>query len=41
APRPFLDSDIQLIRDLFDEELTEKILYRNACNFYSKSEPLT
>ncbi|HAT9729816.1 TPA: amidohydrolase family protein [Legionella pneumophila subsp. pneumophila] len=41
APRPFLDSDIQLIRGLFDEELTEKILYRNACNFYSKSEPLT
>ncbi|CZG89600.1 TPA: amidohydrolase family protein [Legionella pneumophila] len=40
APRPFLDSDIQLIQDLFDEELTEKILYRNACNFYIKNKPL-
>ncbi|HAT5043537.1 TPA: 2-pyrone-4,6-dicarboxylate hydrolase, partial [Legionella pneumophila] len=24
-------------QDLFDEKLTEKILYRNARNFYSKN----
>ncbi len=35
APRPFLDEDIQLIRDTFDDTLSEKVLYSNAVNFYS------
>lgn len=37
AQRPFLDTDIKLITDLFDEHLAEKILYKNALDFYSKN----
>lgn len=37
AQRPFLDADIKLITDLFDEPLAEKILYKNALDFYSKN----
>ncbi|KGP63938.1 2-pyrone-4,6-dicarboxylate hydrolase [Legionella norrlandica] len=35
AQRPFLDTDIQLITDSFDNNVAEKILYRNALDFYA------
>lgn len=35
APTPFQDSDIDLIRDLFDTKIANKILYSNAIDFYS------
>lgn len=34
APRPFLDEDVQLILDMFDDNLSRKILYLNALQFY-------
>lgn len=39
APRPFLDEDITLITDSFDEPLSTKILYSNAIQFYQPSRP--
>ena len=34
AKRPFRDSDVKLITELFNEEQSRKILYENAMNFY-------
>jgi predicted TIM-barrel fold metal-dependent hydrolase len=34
APRPFLDQDIQLILDTFDDAISTKILYSNGISFY-------
>lgn len=34
AERPFLDTDVQLVRDLFEPAVAEKILYGNALGFY-------
>ena len=34
APRPFLESDINLIRENFDEVESNKIFYENAAVFY-------
>jgi predicted TIM-barrel fold metal-dependent hydrolase len=34
APRPFLDQDIQLILDTFDNTTSTKILYSNGVRFY-------
>ena len=34
APRPFLESDIDIIRENFDENTASKILYDNAAAFY-------
>lgn len=36
AKRPFAISDIELIQQLFDEEATDKILYRNALEWYMR-----
>ncbi len=36
AERPFAVSDIELIQQFFDEEATDKILYRNAYEWYMK-----
>ncbi|MGM9949946.1 MAG: amidohydrolase family protein [Lysinibacillus sp.] len=36
AKRPFAVSDIKLIQQLFDEEAADKILYRNAYEWYTK-----
>ena len=36
AKRPFEFGDIELIQQLFDEEATNKILYKNAVNWYLK-----
>jgi predicted TIM-barrel fold metal-dependent hydrolase len=36
AKRPFAVSDIELIQQLFDEEATDKILYRNAFEWYMR-----
>lgn len=40
APRPFLDKDIDLILDTFDQSLSHKILYSNAIEFYKPKENL-
>ncbi|MGA8165601.1 MAG: amidohydrolase family protein [Waddliaceae bacterium] len=34
APRPFVDKDVALIVETFDEALAKKILYSNAAAFY-------
>ncbi len=34
APRPFMDSDIDLIRETFDDKNCNQILYENAAAFY-------
>jgi predicted TIM-barrel fold metal-dependent hydrolase len=34
APRPFSEEDIRLILDLFDPDVSTKILYTNAIRFY-------
>ena len=34
SPRPFLDEDVQLILDTFDDVLSNKILYSNAVRLY-------
>jgi len=34
APRPFLNEDIDLIKNLFDEKLSDQILHQNAVCFY-------
>ncbi len=36
APRPFLDEDIRLILDNFDENIATKILWTNAVQFYTR-----
>ncbi|MHA6251137.1 amidohydrolase family protein [Oceanobacillus sp. CAU 1775] len=36
AKRPFEYTDIELIQQLFDEEATDKILYKNALEWYFK-----
>lgn len=36
AKRPFEDEDIELIQQLFDEQAADKILYRNAYDWYFK-----
>lgn len=38
APRPFLDEDIRLILDTFDENMATKILYTNAMQFYKPKQ---
>lgn len=37
APRPFLEDDLTLIRESFDEKQVSKILYSNAIRFYKMS----
>lgn len=39
APRPFLDQDIQLILETFDEATSTKILYSNGIQFYRVLNP--
>lgn len=34
APRPYLDDDLLLVQETFDETLARKILYQNAVEFY-------
>lgn len=36
AKRPFEQADIELIQQLFDEQATDKILYKNAFKWYFK-----
>ena len=36
AKRPFHQSDVELIQQLFDEQASKKILYSNALNWYFK-----
>jgi len=38
APRPFSDSDIDLIKEALDGDLLEKALYENAVQFYRPSK---
>lgn len=38
APRPFCDTDIELIQETLGEELAEKVLYSNAADWYLKKE---
>ncbi|MBN4066781.1 amidohydrolase family protein [Simkania negevensis] len=40
APRPFSDGDIQIVRDIFDDDLLNKIFYLNAVSFYKPKESL-
>ncbi|WP_435873846.1 amidohydrolase family protein [Polycladomyces subterraneus] len=37
AVRPFQDADIDLIRETLGEALAEKVLYRNAVEWYRPS----
>jgi len=39
APRPFLDQDIELILEAFDEATSTKILYSNGIQFYRVLNP--
>ena len=34
APKPFTDNDIDIIRDALDESAANKVLFKNALNFY-------
>lgn len=38
APRPYLDEDLQLVLDTFDEKGARKVLYENAVAFYAPRE---
>lgn len=38
APRPFLEQDIELIKQSFDDTACEKILWQNAMDFYKLSK---
>jgi hypothetical protein len=37
ARRPFQDTDLDIIFDTFDEKLAEKVLFRNAVEWYRPS----
>ncbi|MFG6119788.1 amidohydrolase family protein [Thalassobacillus sp. B23F22_16] len=38
APRPFLDTDIELIQETIGDEIAEKVLYSNAAQWYGKKD---
>ncbi|WP_085504973.1 amidohydrolase family protein [Thalassobacillus devorans] len=38
APRPFLDTDIELIQETVGDEIAEKVLYSNAAQWYGKKD---
>jgi predicted TIM-barrel fold metal-dependent hydrolase len=39
APRPFSEADLDLVRETFDEDAAEKVLYENAASFYRLPAP--
>ncbi|GGD00568.1 2-pyrone-4,6-dicarboxylate hydrolase [Thalassobacillus devorans] len=38
APRPFLNTDIELIQETVGDELAEKVLFSNAAQWYGKKD---